>query len=164
MDLEKKPRSSAPVNTITYTGPKGSKSFKLETAEVGKWYSFTMNILETGGHLWPMQRETYRKRITALFRNCKNTEYVFAPELSPYGKFHVHGKLVFRKIKDIGFFFNNLGWVACNYELDVINDMVIWDTYMYKQRAVQEKMANHYKIPYEIKTTSEEIFFNDEAE
>lgn len=129
---------------------RGKESMALETVKIDEWYAFTVNL---GGDMsqWLVSYNAYDKLFKEHLSQCaKKMDYVFVPEYSKLGRFHVHGKVRFHKKKDIGFFYSFLGYLQCNYEFDVINDTIKWDEYMYKQREVQERMAAHYSRPYEI--------------
>lgn len=143
MDIEKK----SPCR-----GPYGAKSIKMEIVERDVWYAFSLNMV--GESQWLVAYNNYESEIKSLTQASKKMDYVFVPEYSQFGRFHVHGKIRFSKKKDIGHFYAALGDLKCNYELDVISDLEKWDGYMYKQKDVMECMAKYYHKPYEITSTT----------
>lgn len=137
-----------------WTHPRGCKSLKLETIEVNKWYAFTINLSQRTSQ-WLICYQEYDKMIKEeLGKTCKKAEYIFTPEQSEFGRFHMHGKIKFSKLKDIGFFYAFLGYLQCNYKFDTIEDLAVWDSYMYKQKMIQEQLASYYSVPYEVTSSN----------
>jgi len=73
------------------------------------------------------------------------------PELSPQGRYHLHGKIKFKKNSSIVLFYLNLADLKdVAMEIDTIKDMDIWEKYCTKQSNLHKYLIKYMSItvPY----------------
>lgn len=135
--------------------PKGfknkHKALKLEDVKIGVNYAFTVN---------PIDKYQLFKSFTRL--NDINKEmhhylgtlkhYVLYPEISPKGRFHLHGWIWFNdNIEIMQFYIDYLPMLQqkCCYEMDELNDVAVWTAYCTKQKTLHDyyTMQTYQPVP-----------------
>lgn len=141
-----------PANFTTYRGHEDSANMKfvkkdyrkqktlpLEDLEPNTYYSFSINP-----EMWKdtiIEQERENKRLLKVFR--QNGEYVLFPELSPQGKLHYHGLVMFDGYVNIMNVYLGLRRLKCALEIDVVNDSDKWIEYITKQMDYKESFEEN---------------------
>lgn len=140
----KKKYSSSGSNRYSCISPELMKTDTL--------YTFTWNLKEqpttiSKGRSFIYLRDYYNMVIRRLnlLNHCSIKLY---PEISSSGRFHFHGTI---KINDIALFMLlDLPFLKekATYEIDVINDMAKWETYIWKSDHIMKPLCDSFKLPY----------------
>nr|DAW08393.1 MAG TPA: Rep protein [Bacteriophage sp.] len=125
-----------------------SKSLKVETIDVTKYYSITVS--PSDHHQYFESKERLKMffnwaQIT-FYRLLLNTEYEMHIEVSPMGRLHLHGKIkLLNKERLLKFYLYDIPRInnISVFEIDTISDMVKWDTYCTKQKTLQLGYISH---------------------
>lgn len=127
------------------------KALPLEAVKPGVNYAFTIN---------PSDKYQLFNSFTRLSEIMKESHhylgqlkrYVLYPELSPKGRFHLHGWIWFNTDKEIiEFYLDYLPQLQrkCSYEMDELNDVSVWTKYCLKQSSFHNifTVFTYYAVP-----------------
>lgn len=131
--------------------PQKHKGLPLETIKTGINYAFTINpidkyqLFNSFTRLNDIMKETHH-----YIGTLKN--YVFYPEISPKGRFHLHGWTWFNDYRSIvEFYMDYLPQLQkrAAYEFDELNDPDRWSTYCTKQKAFHDvfTLLTYHSVP-----------------
>lgn len=126
----------------------GSKSLSPETIKLDTKYALTINPIINKGLTLEAQ---YKQLIYSIHHlHIDDLEYALYPELSQYGRFHLHGTIKFSTFLAIGRFYNIINYMDINYKFDTISDLKKWDEYVMKSQQLMESIALEFQLPYKL--------------
>lgn len=123
-----------------------------ETMYTDTLYSFTLNPQEqlegSLGRFKLNACKTWYDKQMKLFTQLCNCTISVVPEISSKARWHMHGVIM---IKDVMLFFlHDVPKLMDHgaYEIDTIDDITVWDRYVYKQKHYMEPFLAKENTPY----------------
>lgn len=125
----------------------GASSIDIETVTLKTWHAMTINAPNTKG-IFLLDRGLYYKLIQSLYKPIKGLKFVFVMEISSTGRYHIHGKILFKSYLSVISFYETLYRLNCNYKFKRIEEADKWEEYMAKQQPYIQAMCDFHKVDY----------------
>lgn len=122
---------------------------KPEDVELETYYSMTINLNKLDGDL-NKDYLRYKYCLMKYLSNIRYFEFKFYLELSPKGRYHIHGEICFIEYSSVLTFFEMLSHLPHQYALNTKDNTGIWDEYMIKGRKYIGVGLSKLKYPYEM--------------
>lgn len=127
----------------------GNKAPKVETMSEGVEYAITINFRKQPDSLNICHLAPYIVKHRDMFTLIiiKNA-LILWPEVSPVGRLHFHGVYCLKDMYEYIKFVRYLeAGLECSFEIDTIQDKIVWETYCKKQSFVfAEIFKNHLNV------------------
>lgn len=127
------------------------KALKLEDVKPNTNYAFTINPINKYQMFNSFTRLSDIMKEMHHYLGCLK-HYVLYPEISPKGRFHLHGWIWFNdNIEIMQFYIDYLPTLQnkCTYEMDVLTDVKIWTEYCLKQKSFHDYfvLQTYHSVP-----------------
>ncbi len=135
------------------------KLLQIEEVEVNTMYTLTLSKKVAYSTSYKSKINQYLYFIRKYIQPYMIYELV--PELSSVGRLHYHGICIFRKKRDIWLFYSNIYGVSdCAIEIDTIDDLNKWLTYVTKQESYRF-IFEELLLPYRLRNTKKPLKRSD---
>ncbi len=128
---------------------KGSKSLDPNDMLLLVPYAFSLNInpKRLKGN-YGFDYNIYKPVLHTIFKHT-NIKWRGALEYNRFGRLHYHGYVIFESMLAIGVFYESLMSIdSYNYEIDTIEKIDDWTTYIFKSKGHMGELASFYSLPY----------------